>query len=208
MAGERDDSFWAGEDDPNLLHAAWTHPAAITAEPDTQRRSHDSGPGLALKILPGRSLVQDHLLQIERRVQSGLEVVAVFAIELIGAAHTEPLRDEVRARLKLIRGAHVYDGEDGRFVLLVEWMRSRFEAMTVADRVHRRLRPPVIVEGRPIEVGASIGVRVSLDGAQHPASFVPDAERALHEACRRGRGATALWAPAGRVLVTGRVGAE
>jgi hypothetical protein len=205
MAGERDDGFWADEDDPNFLYAAWTRPTGVAVEP----QSHDAATGVTLQVLPGPSLVQDHLLRIERRVQTGLDVIAVLAIELVGAhAQIAAVRNGVRERLQLIRGAHVYDGDDGRFVLIVEWMRSRFEAMTVADRVHRRLRVPIELNGELIEVGASIGVRVSLDGAQHPASFVQDAEMALHEACRRGGGAIALWAPAGRVLVTGRAGAE
>jgi hypothetical protein len=204
MTGECDDEFWTDADDPNQLHAAWTSPSAIATEPERCDAASDT----PLVVLPGRSRVQEHLRRIERRVQSGLDVIAVLAIELVGTeAQSDHVQAAARERLQLIRGAHVYDGEDGRFVLIVEWIRSRFEAMTVADRVHRRLHGR-IGSGDELDVRVDIGVRVSLDGAQHLATFVQDAEAALAEARQRGGGATALWAPGRRVLVTGRVVAE
>jgi diguanylate cyclase (GGDEF)-like protein/PAS domain S-box-containing protein len=74
------------------------------------------------------------------------------------------------------------------FVVLLEYVTGIADVIMVADRIQRRLEAPFLLHGRELQVGASIGVALSESGYVEATNVIRDADAAMYEAKRRGKG--------------------
>lgn len=75
------------------------------------------------------------------------------------------------------------------FVLLLPGVRSRAPVARVAERIIARLSEPIMFEGKPCRIAASIGATLSLDYDTPDAdTMLMHADRALYASKRDGRG--------------------
>jgi diguanylate cyclase (GGDEF)-like protein/PAS domain S-box-containing protein len=109
---------------------------------------------------------------------AGDRVLEVAAQRL--AAHASP--HDVVARL----------GGD-EFALMLGNARSAEAAMVLAKRIVEDLSQPIEVEGRMIQMGASVGVALAPDHADNADELLRAADMALYEAKSAGRGIAALY---------------
>jgi diguanylate cyclase (GGDEF)-like protein len=88
------------------------------------------------------------------------------------------------------------------FAILVENARTDDDVLTVADRVVRAMRAPVMVDGREIFVGASVGVAraatvreggLLLDAGQRAEELLRNADVAMYRAKGAGKGRHVLY---------------
>jgi diguanylate cyclase (GGDEF)-like protein len=61
-------------------------------------------------------------------------------------------------------------------------------AVSVAERIHRRLLEPFSIEGRRIAIGASVGVALFADDASDVDGLMRGADAAMYQAKRAGGG--------------------
>jgi diguanylate cyclase (GGDEF)-like protein len=62
------------------------------------------------------------------------------------------------------------------------------EVVMVADRVRERMTAPYEIQGTSLTVAASIGIALSSSGYDHPEEVIRDADSAMYEAKRKGKG--------------------
>jgi diguanylate cyclase (GGDEF)-like protein/PAS domain S-box-containing protein len=74
------------------------------------------------------------------------------------------------------------------FVILLEYVTGIADVIMVADRVQRRLETPFKLNGREHRVAASIGVALGETGYTDARDAIRDADRAMYEAKRKGKG--------------------
>ncbi len=134
---------------------------------------------------------------IERAQNNKCFVFAVLFIDLDGF---KPINDQfghkagdavlktVGKRLQgcLRKGdlAARYGGDE--FVLLVHNVLGEIDAVRVAERVLRKLQDPIDV-GRPVSVGASIGIALSTNIHARPEDLIKDADAAMYAAKAKGK---------------------
>ncbi|MBE9138441.1 EAL domain-containing protein [Nodosilinea sp. LEGE 07088] len=82
------------------------------------------------------------------------------------------------------------------FAVLLNPIAVIEDALTVAERIHRVLHPPLVLEGREIFISASVGIASTLTGAAEAVDFLRDADTAMYRAKENGRGQSALFDPA------------
>src|SRR5207244_2397714 len=68
------------------------------------------------------------------------------------------------------------------FTLLVEGVSGEEEAISVAERVHRALAPPFVVEGHEVFAGASIGIALGGPNTERVENLMRDADTAMYRA--------------------------
>jgi diguanylate cyclase (GGDEF)-like protein/PAS domain S-box-containing protein len=78
------------------------------------------------------------------------------------------------------------------FAILLEESGNAAAAAAGAERVLQCLRAPVMIEGRPIKIAASIGITVS-DGQHEPGDLLRQADLAMYSAKGRGGGGWAMF---------------
>ncbi len=74
------------------------------------------------------------------------------------------------------------------FVVVLENLRDAEEAETVAQKIYDTLRSPVVIDGHPHRISASIGIAIVARESRDPATLLSQADQALYEAKRGGRG--------------------
>lgn len=75
------------------------------------------------------------------------------------------------------------------FVLLLAGITQRQHAIELATKLLRKLSQPYLLVGSSIRLGASIGICLLRQPVQHPPeAIIADADRAMYEAKRRGKG--------------------
>jgi diguanylate cyclase (GGDEF)-like protein/PAS domain S-box-containing protein len=158
---------------------------------------HDPLTGLANRIL-----LQDRLLQGLARARRAGRPLVVAVVDLDGFksvndAHGHPIGDVVLVEVarRLVRSVRPADtvarlGGD-EFVVVAEGLTLPEEAASFGARLIGGLQQPIPVPGRdPVSVGASVGIAAGID--QSPNQLVAEADFALLEAKRAGRGRTVL----------------
>ncbi|MBY5993392.1 EAL domain-containing protein [Ferrimonas balearica] len=111
------------------------------------------------------------------------------------------LMEQVEMRLqKLVPEASlVLRLEGDEFVVVVTGLDPQArplpeQALSLGQKIHQGMRRPWILEGRPLHVGASIGITQFHPGpGQHPNDVVAQAELAVFDAKERERGTTRLY---------------
>jgi diguanylate cyclase (GGDEF)-like protein/PAS domain S-box-containing protein len=155
---------------------------------------HDALTGLA-----NRSLFMDRVDHaIRRNARTGLDIAVVFldldgfksVNDSLGHAAGDALLCEVAERLKAaVRSEDTVARLGGdEFAVLLEQTRGPIEeAVTVCERILATLSEPIVVEGQPKSVGASLGIAIGSPEAT-TASLLRDADVAMYRAKEGGRG--------------------
>jgi diguanylate cyclase (GGDEF)-like protein/PAS domain S-box-containing protein len=177
----------------------------ITARKELERRLshqafHDPLTGLANRI---RLLERiEHVLAAPDRPP---ETVAVIYVDLddfkkvndsLGHAAGDTLLRTVSERLlNATRGSDTVARLGGdEFAILLENVRTDEDVLCVADRVVRAMRAPVMVEGKEVFVGASVGIaRGDASCAATSDALLRNADVAMYRAKGAGKGRYAMY---------------
>lgn len=145
-----------------------------------------------------------HARLVERLDQRhGSQVATLFADldhfklvnDSLGHAAGDQVLEVAAQRLAAHAGAHDVVARLGgdEFALLLGQVCSAEAAMALARRVVEDLSQPIEVEGRRIQMGASVGVALAPDHADNADELLRAADMALYEAKSAGRGIAALY---------------
>ncbi|WP_129339259.1 EAL and GGDEF domain-containing protein [Cellulomonas endophytica] len=153
----------------------------------------------ALTGLPNRALVTEHLGQALGRARRQGSTAGLLYIDLdnfkdvndsLGHAAGDELLAAVAERLTAaVRDADVPGRLGGdEFVVVCEDVGDADGIAAVADRVSRALAAQLTVEGRTLQVSASIGVAYARSEDASPADLLREADTAMYRAKANGRG--------------------
>ena len=81
------------------------------------------------------------------------------------------------------------------FVILLDGITDITDVTRVIDRLFAHLHTPIMVQGRPVYVTASIGVVISSTDYHNPADMLRDADIAMYQAKAQGKNCYALFDP-------------
>ena len=179
-----------------------------------QRALHDPLTGA-----PNRALLQDRLEQaLVRAARRGASVAVVcldldgFKVVNDGFGHHvgDALLEAVVGRVQGVLGAGDTVARVGgdEFAVLCEEVTRQADAVALAERVERALAAPFVVEGQELDVTSTMGVAVSAGPGARADQLLRDAEVAMEEARRRGRGQRALYEESMRTDVAERLALE
>jgi diguanylate cyclase (GGDEF)-like protein/PAS domain S-box-containing protein len=157
----------------------------------------------ALTGLPNRALFRDRLEQSLARCARSLDMFALLLIDLDGFKRINDslghhlgdqlLEDVARRFAEVARPTDTLARLGGdEFVLLLS-SATQAAALTVASRLHARLAEPVLMGGRDLAIGASIGIAVHRGGPGDGDELVRHADVAMYAAKEAGRGRTEVF---------------
>ena len=176
-------------------------PADGPRQPSDQRAGHDPLTGL-----PARPLLLEHLqVALGRSRRSGRAVAVVSCdldgfravVDTFGQAAGEEALVEVAARLtSALRPGDVVarSGEDEFVALLVD-LPDEDSALAVAERVRASVGGHHRLAAGEVVLAASMGLSVTTSAAREAGQLLTEADTALLEARRRGRGQVQRYAP-------------
>lgn len=182
-------------DDPN---AEWLVVFAVPAEEGTQVAAHERVPVDPLTGLPTRDHFDRRLAECLARVRKhGAPFGAVLFLDLddfkpvndrFGHAVGDRVLAAIAARLAGgIRPGDLLSRRGGdEFTLLVDGIHRPDEALHIAERLVRLSREPLVVEGRELSVGVSIGIALVDGSTDDPARIIAAADQAMYLAKRQG----------------------
>ncbi|MDJ0729386.1 MAG: EAL domain-containing protein [Crocosphaera sp.] len=81
------------------------------------------------------------------------------------------------------------------FVFLLRDIREPEEAVVVAQRIHKVLKAPFILNNREIFISASIGIAISADYYDSPEQMLRDADAAMYRAKEKGKACHEIFTP-------------
>jgi diguanylate cyclase (GGDEF)-like protein/PAS domain S-box-containing protein len=166
----------------------------VTARRKAQARLLQAAFYDPLTGLPNRALFKDRLEVAFARAK-GREAArfAVLFLDLdrfklvndsLGHRAGDELLVQIARRLESCRRAGDTVARLGgdEFTLLVEGVSGEEEAISVAERVHRALAPPFLVEGHEVFAGASIGIALGGPATERVEHLLRDADTAMYRA--------------------------
>jgi diguanylate cyclase (GGDEF)-like protein/PAS domain S-box-containing protein len=153
--------------------------------------------------LPNRALFRDRLEQSLARCARSLDMFALLLIDLDGFKRIndslghhvgDQLLEAVAGRLAdVARPTDTLARLGGdEFVLLLS-SATQPAALAVASRLHSRLAEPIVMGGRNLAFGASIGIAVHRGGPGDSDELVRHADVAMYAAKEAGRGRTEVF---------------
>ncbi|MGZ6141818.1 MAG: putative bifunctional diguanylate cyclase/phosphodiesterase [Myxococcales bacterium] len=170
----------------------------VTARRKAQARLLQAAFYDPLTGLPNRALFKDRIEVAFARAK-GREAArfAVLFLDLdrfklvndsLGHRAGDELLVQIARRLESCRRAGDTVARLGgdEFTLLVEGVTGEEEAISVAERVHRALAPPFVVEGHEVFAGASIGIALGGPNTDRVEHLLRDADTAMYRAKVRG----------------------
>ena len=166
----------------------------VTARRKAQARLLQAAFYDPLTGLPNRALFKDRIEVAFARAK-GREAArfAVLFLDLdrfklvndsLGHRAGDELLVQIARRLESCRRAGDTVARLGgdEFTLLVEGVSGEEEAVAVAERVHRALSPPFLVEGHEVFAGASIGIALGGPETERVEHLLRDADTAMYRA--------------------------
>jgi diguanylate cyclase (GGDEF)-like protein len=170
----------------------------VTARRKAQARLLQAAFYDPLTGLPNRALFKDRLEVAFARAK-GREAArfAVLFLDLdrfkvvndsLGHRAGDELLVQIARRLESCRRAGDTVARLGgdEFTLLVEGVTNDEEAIAIAERVHRALAPPYLIEGHEVFAGASIGIALGGPTTERVEHLLRDADTAMYRAKVRG----------------------
>jgi diguanylate cyclase len=105
---------------------------------------------------------------------------------------------EVGERLRKLMPVDAFAARNGgdEFVVVQHGLTSKEAAAQLSHAIQIELSAPYIISDQPIIIGATVGVAISSDPSIPPQSLIVNADRALYEAKRKGRGTVEFHSPA------------
>jgi diguanylate cyclase (GGDEF)-like protein/PAS domain S-box-containing protein len=163
---------------------------------------HDTVTGLA-----NRALLLDRVAQSLLRLERLPGRIAVLFVDLdffktvndtLGHDAGDQVLVEVARRLESVsrRTDTVARFGGDEFVVLCDKLRLDEDVRVVAERVVRVLAEPVTIDGREVQLSASIGIVVNDDPYARAEELIRDADAAMYQAKERGRGRFQFFDPA------------
>ncbi len=148
--------------------------------------------------LPNRAAFQDRLRGALAVAAARGEVLGVAFVDIdqfknvndvVGHDVADRLLVDVATRLREgVRGGDVVARQSGdEFLLLLPNLGRRADAAGLAERVLAVFRSPFVVEGREIQLTASIGIAVFPDDGRDASELVKHADMAMFQAKEAGR---------------------
>ncbi len=205
LASCRTDRPYRQEDRDTLLAFAEHVSLALTDAKtldDMQQAFHDSLTGLA-----SRALFLDRLGDALVSRPRGEHTLALLFVDLdkfkavndtLGHAAGDLLligvAERLRANLRASDMAARFGGDE--FAVMLQGVMSPEQATEVAERIIAALSEPFELAGREVYVGASAGVSLSSRDGQLPADLIREADLAMYQAKRNGRGRYEVFVPA------------
>lgn len=165
----------------------------------TYQALHDPLTGLANRTLLSKQ-VRKALIRAKRRGSK----IAVLFLDLdnfktvndsLGHASGDALLIAVAERLRsCLRAADMAARLGGdEFAVLIEDVERTADEISVADRILASLRQPVVLDGKQIFVGSSIGIALSSDNTEEPDTLLRNADVAMYTAKRNGKNRYAVY---------------
>jgi diguanylate cyclase (GGDEF)-like protein/PAS domain S-box-containing protein len=154
--------------------------------------------------LPNRALLMDRVSQsLQRAVRDPRDGCAVLLFDvdrfkLVNDSLGHAVGDQLLGALAVRVGAAVRPGDTvarfggDEFTVLLEQIGDSGDATVVAERIARSLDLPFAVAGKELFVSASIGIALSEPGLD-AAGLIGNADIAMYNAKRRGRGRSATF---------------
>jgi diguanylate cyclase (GGDEF)-like protein/PAS domain S-box-containing protein len=164
---------------------------------------HDPLTGVANRVL-----MRDHLERALARREPPPGRVALLFIDLddfkrvndsFGHATGDQILVQVAERMNgAVRGEDVVGRQSGdEFAALLTSVTDITAAVSAADRILRELRRPIVLGGRSIVVGGSIGIALATGrGVTTAEDLITQADAAMYAAKRSGKGTFAIYEPA------------
>jgi diguanylate cyclase (GGDEF)-like protein/PAS domain S-box-containing protein len=164
---------------------------------------HDPLTGVANRVL-----MRDHLERALARREPVPGRVALLFIDLddfkrvndsFGHATGDQILVQVAERMNgAVRGEDVVGRQSGdEFAALLTSVTDITAAVSAADRILRELRRPIVLGGRSIVVGGSIGIALATGrGVTTAEDLITQADAAMYAAKRSGKGTFAIYEPA------------
>ncbi|MGK7877455.1 MAG: EAL domain-containing protein [Xenococcaceae cyanobacterium] len=161
----------------------------------------------ALTGLPNRALFMDRLEQaINRRKRQKDNLFAVLFLDLdrfkvINDSLGHPIGNQlliaIARRLEKCRRAGDTVARFGgdEFVILLENITSINDAIKVAERIHRALKPPINLDGHERFITTSIGIVLSSASYNQPDQLLRDADAAMYYAKARNQACHEVFDP-------------
>lgn len=160
----------------------------------------------ALTGLPNRTLLEDRLTQAIALSSRYQKSVAVLLLDLdrfknvndsLGHHVGDRLLDAVSKRLQAaLRDRDIVARLGGdEFVIGIPMISAENYAEAVAQRVLAALTEPFQIEGRQLQIGASVGISEYPADGDNPAVLLQFADAAMYEAKKKGRGIFQFFTP-------------
>ena len=156
--------------------------------------------------LPNRALLLDRLTQaLERRERTPGEVAVLYLdlddFKLVNDGHGHLAGDTLLEAIALRLSATVrridtlgrLSGDE--FVVVIEGVDVRRDALRLAERIGAALREPFIIAGHAIAITASTGIAIATSSADRPEDLLREADTALYHAKARGKACAVVAAP-------------
>ncbi|MCZ7570805.1 MAG: EAL domain-containing protein [Ardenticatenaceae bacterium] len=171
----------------------------------------------ALTGLPNRVLFLDRLTQALERAKrrEGTSFAVLFmdvdhfklVNDSLGHIWGDELLVAIARRLEAVRRAVDTVARLGgdEFVMLLDDLEGTADAITVAERIHQALGPPLGLGGQEVFVSVSIGIVLSTDGLDAPEDLLRDADIAMYRAKALGKARSQLFDPTMRDHVVARL---
>jgi diguanylate cyclase (GGDEF)-like protein/PAS domain S-box-containing protein len=191
---------WHGEHPAYAVALIEDVSAMKRAESELRRRAlYDPLTGLA-----NRDLLADHLELALEQLHRSRGTVAALYIDLdrfkdVNDGLGHETGDEILRQVGL-RLSHAVRAPDtaarlggDEFLVLCPGIVEAVDATSIADRLETVLSRPYEVDGRIVDVGASIGVSVTSNGKTGAEELLRQADLAMYEAKNSGRGRWAVY---------------
>jgi diguanylate cyclase (GGDEF)-like protein/PAS domain S-box-containing protein len=162
---------------------------------------HDPLTGLANRVL-----LRDHLERALARQERTPGRVALLFVDLddfkrVNDAFGHAVGDEILRRVaerlvSVVRAEDVVARQSGdEFAVLLGQTRDDDEVTSLAERILAELRRPILLGGRSIIVGGSIGIAVADEPAMAAEDLLVRADAAMYAAKAAGKGTLAVYDP-------------
>jgi diguanylate cyclase (GGDEF)-like protein len=202
VASDDPNRTYSARDQQSLLalaeHASLALNHARALDDAAHEAFHDSLTGM-----PNRALFLDRLsFAVGRAARSGNPVGVLFfdiddfktINDSLGHRAGDELLRAVAARLEAcLRPSDTIARLGGdEFAILIEEIEDTTDAATAASRMLESLADPIVIEGREVYVGASVGIAA---GPQDAETLLRDADLAMYRAKAEGKGRYRAYAP-------------
>lgn len=170
----------------------------ITVQKSSEEKIRFQATHDLLTNLPNRRLFNEHLIQSISLADRHHSRFAVMLIDLdlfkvindtLGHHVGDELIRQVGTRLRQnVRHCDIVARLGGdEFVILFDDIQSVKEVTGLADKLLHQLREKLVIEGRPCEISASIGITLYPDDHGSPPELLAHADQAMYNSKQQGR---------------------